>query len=362
MKTIFIIHNYTESTVASMSYYLAHYLSSRNYKVIFISHKPFFKESFEDKNVVVYSWPNGNRPTSLTAALWYSKLFFKYNPNLIICHFGGVNLSVILSKIFSLNKIKTFASYDTLSSQIELDSSRNKFFSMVLKFRKKIIYSFFCNQIICPSELAVNDLHSYFKIDKGIKILNPMVDRFKNEKYESNNIVISFLGRIDKSKGVLLLVDAFNEYCKINPLTILELKIAGCGSEEVVLLDKISKNDRIRYEGALSYEKVDGFLNNSNFTIVPSLSDNLPTVGIESLMNGVPLLISSNTGLTLELENEINCFVFKPELKELILIFKKIESKKYNYFILKERSREIYKLKFSLESYYKNIEDLITFK
>lgn len=360
MKTILIAHNYTQQTVAAMSYNLAHYLGNNNYKVVFISHKPFFEKEIVDENVIVYSWPTTARPTSLKDAIWFVKLYFKYKPSVLISHFGSVNITVIVAKILSLWKVKTLPYYHTLSGQLLLDNKESNYRRNLKRIRKYIVYRLFCNQIICPSELSKLDLIDYFKINKGIKVLNPMNDRFQVIKESNaNEILLSYLGRIDKSKGIFLLVEAFNLYSQQNIKTRIRLQIAGSGSEENDLLKAIKPNNKVNYIGGLTYDKVDGFLRKGTHTIIPSYCDNLPTVGIESLMNGIPLLISKNTGLTLELEEDVSCITFNPKTNELIELFNDLDNDKYNYLQLKVNARKIYLEKFSVDSYCETIVKLI---
>ena len=104
MKTILIAHNYSENSFATMSYHLAHHLADMGHKVVFISHKPFFLEKQFIKKVkgeiIVYSWPTQKRPTSVIDAIWFSKIYLKYKPEIIIAHFVGSNITISLSKIF----------------------------------------------------------------------------------------------------------------------------------------------------------------------------------------------------------------------------------------------------------------------
>lgn len=360
MKTIVIAHNYTQQTVAAMSYNLAHYLSNNNYKVIFISHRPFFEKEFIDDKVIVCSWPTNARPTSLKDAIWFAKLYLKYKPNIIISHFGSVNITVIVAKILSFWKVKTFPYYHTLSKQLMLDNIESKSLKCIKNFRKYIVYKFFCDQIICPSELSKLDLLEYFKLDKGIKVLNPINDRFIDlKKINSNKIKLSYLGRIDKSKGVFLLAEAFNFYCEQNPATQIKLQIAGSGNQENNFYEIIKSNKNVNYIGALNYDKVDNFLKTGSYTIIPSFSDNLPTVGLESLMNGIPLLISRSTGLTLELNDTLNCVIFNPVINELIQLFSNLEDDRYDYKNLKINARKIYLKKFGVDNYCKAIVAVI---
>lgn len=360
MKTIIIAHNYTQQTVAAMSYNVAHYLANKNYKVIFISHKPFFENKFIDDKVMVCSWPTSGRPTGFKDAIWFAKIVLKYKPNVVISHFGSVNITVMIAKIFSLWRVKTLPYYHTVSEALEIDNKGKTFLSRFKKIRKYFIYKIFCDKIICPSELSKLDLFNYFKIKKGVKVLNPMNDRCQGVTEEAKNkIILSYLGRINRSKGVFLLVETFNLYCEQNPKTQIKLSIAGSGSEEKDFERIINSNSNISFIGGLSYDEIDSFLREGTYTIIPSFSDNLPTVGLESLMNGIPLLISKNTGLTLELEDAVNCITFSPTQNELMQLFNNLETNMFNYKLLKTNARKIYLEKFGVISYCKSIEDVI---
>ena len=362
MKTILIAHNYTQETVAAMSYNLAHYLANNNYKVIFISHQPFFEKKFIDDKVIVYSWPTKGRPTSFKDAIWFAKLYLRYRPSVIISHFGSVNITVIVSKILSLWKVKALPYYHSISAALEMDNNLTSLISRLKKKRKYLIYKIFCNQIICPSEISRLDLATYFKINKGVKVLNPMTDRFHEiTPNYTNEVVLSYLGRINRSKGVFLLLEAFELYCNKNKTSKIRLKIAGSGSEELEFNEIIKKsnNSKITYVGGIKYYQIDAFLRKGSFTIIPSFFDNLPTVGLESLMNGVPLLISKNTGLTQELEENVSCIPFDPTLNDFLHLFNRLENSQYDYSTLKLNARQVYLQKFDINSYCSAIQALI---
>ena len=361
MKTVIIAHNYTKQTVAAMSYKVAHYLADNNYKVVFISHKPFFENKFIDNNVIVYSWPTSGRPTGFKDALWFAKIVLNYKADFVISHFGSVNITVIISKIVTFWNVKTFPYYHTLSTQLSIDSKGLTYFAKFKKIRKYLVYKFFCDKIICPSEFSKNDLAQYFNLKKGIKILNPMIDRSSSDgsATDCTGITLSYLGRINESKGIYLLISAFNSYCKRNKKTKIKLNIAGSVINEAEFNNLIKSNLNISYKGALSYDKIDDFIRNGTYTIIPSYSDNLPTVGLESLMNGIPIIISENTGLTQELAGNVNCLKFAPTNEELLLLFENLDSDAFDYRMLKNNSRKIYLEKFGMESYCKRILELV---
>lgn len=364
MKTILIAHNYSKNSFATMSYHLAHELANLGCRVVFISYRPYFSEKQIIKkgkgSIIIYSWPTKNRPTSIKDFLWYSKIYLKYKPEIILGHFAAGNIVNVVSKILSFGKARTMVYYHTLISQIVMDKKRNTFKMILLRLRKRMFYHFFCDTVICPSIIAKEDLLQHFCINKGSVVLNPMSDRFRKSTIISKeNIIISYLGRLDISKGVLDLIEAFKVYKGGNPSTKIILNIAGSGSEKADVIKMINDDSDINFFGELEYNQIDEYLSNGHFTIIPSKLDNLPTVGIESLMNRVPLLISNGTGLTEYLTDGEDCFKFEPNLNEVVITFERVEN---NFHLQKEMAniaRITFEKKFTISNYFNAMIKLI---
>ncbi len=358
MKTILIAHNYSEKSISSMSFQLANHLAEKGFRVVFISYRPFFEKEQHIKKgkgeIVLLSWTSKSRPTSFKDFFWFSKVYLKYKPSIIIGHFVGSNITILVSKILSFWKIKTFEYYHTIS-----DLSNISFKQKTLLWRKKIFYKLFCDVIICPSILAQNDLKKYFQVSKSKVILNAISDRFVDyKKLTSNSIVISYLGRLEKSKGIVDLILALQKHKKINTNSKIVLNIAGTGSEESSIKKMIANDLDIKFHGELSYDKVDEYLNRGNYTIIPSTFDNLPTVGIESLMLRIPVLASTSIGLSDYLIDGVNCFKFDPNLNSILEIFKKIDSN-LNYNEMSLNARKNYLNLFETKKYISNMEVLL---
>ena len=364
MKTVLIAHNFEVDSVANMSYILAHRIAEKGNRVIFMSHKPYFKESFKKKIgngiLIVFSWSSDRRPTGFKDFRWFYKIYKEYKPSIIIGHFVGSNITTVLSKILSLNKVKTYIYYHTLSKQLSIDIKHKNIKSRFNYLRKRLFYLFFCDKIICPSHLAKKDLSDYFQINKGIVVLNPMQDRFEIKKLNNkNNIIISFLGRLDTSKGVLDLIEGFKLFKKQYEKSKLILQIAGSGKYSEFLKEELKKFGGITFFGKLDYKQVDNYIRESNFIIIPSKIDNLPTVGLEALMNSTPLLISTETGLTKYLIDNKDCYKFKPNIDSIVEMFKKVEENFYSFNKLSENARLTYIELFSIEKYVAKMEKII---
>ncbi len=347
-----------------MSYYLARSIASEGNKVVFISYRPFFNKAFDENvekgKLIVHSWPTENRPVKFRDAIWFAKLYLKYKPSVIISHFVSVNITIILSKILSLGKVKTFPYYHTLSSQIQQDVSSSFFKKVIKKIRKQLVYKWFANAIICPSDLAKEDLKIHFKNSKGIKIVNPIRDRFKEkEDLNPDFIEISYLGRLEPSKGVIDLVNAFLKYKMGHQGSRIILNIAGSGSQYNEIQELSRDHTDIIFFGALPYNEIDAYLNKSHYAIIPSKFDNLPTVGLEAMMNGTPVLISDNTGLSLELTDGVECFKFNPTIEGMLILFDKIEKNIISHKIMSGNARKTFSEKFGVESYSNAMKKII---
>lgn len=364
MKTILIAHNYSEVSFATMSFNLAHHLANEGHQVIFISHQPYFPEIKNIKKgrgeITICSWPTQKRPTSLRDFFWYAKIHMKYKPDVVIGHFVGSNISISCSKFLSFGKTKTIEYYHTLTQQLLSDQRKSPLKQWFFSFRKKVFYRLFCEVIVCPSMLALEDLKNNYYCKNGIVVLNPMSDRFVSKKNNSQKaIIISYLGRLDNSKGVLDLINAFSTYKEKFKNSKIILNIAGTGSQEMEIRDLIENNVGIRYFGGLNYDKIDGYLNESHFVIIPSKFDNLPTVGLESMMNQTPLLISRATGLTDYLTDGKECFKFNPTVDGMVALFRRVEEEFDGCNQMGIHARNTFLEKFSMENYCTTFDKMI---
>jgi glycosyltransferase involved in cell wall biosynthesis len=364
MKTILIAHNYSEVSFSAMSYHLAHHLANLGHQVVFISHQPYFSEvqvvKKENGKIIICSWPTKKRPISIQDFLWYAKIHLKYKPDIVIGHFVGSNISVSVSKLLSFGKVKTFEYYHTLTDQLLADVKKTSIKQKMLFFRKKTFYNLFCDAIICPSALAKKDLEDFYLIDSGLVLLNPITDRFKNKMaIDPATITISYLGRLDPSKGVIDLIDAFKVYKNKVRNSKIILNIAGTGSQELEIREMIKDNLAMHYLGGLPYAAIDDYLNKSHFVIIPSKFDNLPTVGLESMMNQTPLLLSNTIGLASYLTDGKECFKFESNVDSMVSLFDKIENNFNLYEQMSFHARATFLGKFGVDTYCNAISNLI---
>jgi len=186
------------------------------------------------------------------------------------------------------------------------------------------------------------------------------MDRFVSKSIvDSTTIIVSFLGRLDPSKGVLEMIEAYQKYKENNPNSKIIINIAGAGQLEQEIVAIAERAIGIKYHGVLAYDAIDGYLNKSHFAIIPSKIDNLPTVGLEAMMNKTPLLLSSTTGLTHYMTEGHDCFIFQPTVQGILSVFEKVEQlQPADFALMSENARASFEENYSIKTYCDNFSSM----
>ncbi|GHD98609.1 hypothetical protein U879_14145 [Defluviimonas sp. 20V17] len=106
-----------------------------------------------------------------------------------------------------------------------------------------------------------------------------------------------FLGRIERSKGVFMLIDVFEQLAAAHPR--LSLTIAGSGSADAELSQRIAaspQRDRIAFPGRLNSDQVHVAIAKADLLVCPTMTtfnEGLALVGFEAAAHGVPSVLSS---------------------------------------------------------------------
>lgn len=366
MKSVILIaHNYSTKSLSVMSYSLAHYFTERGNKVIFISYRPYYYKpqlnTINGGELLILSWPTYARPTRINDFIWFAKIYYKHRPTIIIGHFVGSIISILVSKILSLGRAETYCYYHTLSTQLNEYNKDKNILYYIKYLRKKIFYKYFCTKILATSNKANKDFRNYYGATNSTSHLTPISDRFNATIIKrGGNIVVGFLGRLHESKGLMPLISAFEKYWKLYPEKDIILKISGSGSlkNQVIKLSKQYTN--CKYLGELEYDEIDTFIQSATAMIIPSISDNLVTVGIETLMHQKPLIISSNTGLSEYLSPDYDCIEIDSTFESIFNIICQISNHQINLRKISENGRKTYLKNFTIKDYCHQMATIIS--
>ena len=193
--------------------------------------------------------------------------------------------------------------------------------------------------------LFKDTLRKYYKNLKGIVCINsPAIEHYKqyNKTYFIPNIIgepfenqpeislenkenlISFVGRLDREKNAIALLEIFKE-SKIH--TDWKLQIIGNGSERKNLEQFVEKNqlqDRVIFYGTKTSEEILKLLRRSKIFGFTSLKEALPTVLLEAMFCGNAIIsyncnygpsdiVKNNSGFLIDVNNKED-FIQKLEM------------------------------------------------
>lgn len=185
------------------------------------------------------------------------------------------------------------------------------------KFKKKWLNWLirpFISKIVwhATAEMEKNEILAVFPnarvevIANGIKldefqnfnIITPLdfTNKFTHKEFITEKIIVS-MGRLQKKKGLDILVDAFVEVLDYYPNAKLFIA-GGDEGEEQNLRDQIQRlglEDSAFLVGVISGQDKIDFLANADLFVLPSHNENFGIVYAESLVAGTPIVASLNT-------------------------------------------------------------------
>jgi len=191
---------------------------------------------------------------------------------------------------------------------------------MIYEKIKRFVHHFLLQNIkafIAPSKylqniVASNSSHRPEQIYNGFALPKPL-------PFISNFTAI-FIGRLTDDKGVDTLIDAVPKI--LYQIPDFKLLVAGKGVSAEELKDQVKKlkiQDSVSFLGSLSKADVFENLKSSSLVVVPSnWPENLPTVCVEALSSGKPIVATQVGGIPEIVEHNENGILVAPHNPDLL--------------------------------------------
>ena len=202
------------------------------------------------------------------------------------------------------------------------------------------------------------NLSKYHTIYSGIEIKNrdiPHKSEFKvNAGIQKNTLIVTMIAGITADKGHDLAVDAFKlTLNEINNSTKCMLIFIGEDYTDGAVekyVSEIDLSNEIKFLGFCEYNFINEVLNDTDIFILPSKREGLPTVIIEAMKYGIPVIASDVGGVSEIVKNEENGYLTSPnninELKDkLVQLIRSPEKRK----LMGEKGRNLVESKFELD-------------
>lgn len=170
------------------------------------------------------------------------------------------------------------------------------------------------DQIICLSENTRQILQEDYKLEsrKLSVIYNGLSDCSPNrekavlcKKYRLQNIpIVLFTGRLDEIKGLRYVIQAFKKVVKTLPHC--HMIITGNGSFDMYLKECEDIWTSITFTGLIDKQHLYELYTIADVGIMPSFHEQCSYVAIEMMMHGIPLIVSTSTGLNEMVEESVS--------------------------------------------------------
>lgn len=288
------------------------------------------------------------------AIIFIRKIIDEIQPDIIHVHSTWAGLFVRLPYLIKKKKCKII--YTAHGWSFIMDVSRKKKFLYAIIER---ILSMITDKIINISKFEEKEALNYgLNKKKMVVIYNGVKDKNYNIEcnMDKNNdkIKLLFVGRLDKTKGIDILLNIYNK-CKFKNL---HLYIIG---ESVLDNIEIKSDDTITYLGWIDNKDIDKYYQMCDVVIMPSRWDGFGLVAIEAMRNSKPVIVSNRGALPELVKNGINGYIFQIEnIDTLEMILKDLNKKEL--VALGKCARKIYEDKYTADIFcekiltvYKNI-------
>lgn len=227
----------------------------------------------------------------------------KEKPHALVSHFNVFNVVAAMAKILAMSPVKlTLVEHTSFSITYYKRTKSPKLREKILPIVRCWFYRY-ANDIVTVSKGLAKDLETYLKMKPGsVKtIYNPVIDDslFTKSKeaiehpwFQPGEVpIILGVGRLSPEKDFPTLIRAFAKVRQVQPVRLV---ILGGGNEESKL--KVL----IRELGLEADVDLPGFVSNpypyiarSSVFVLSSYREGLPTVIIESMALGIPV-VSTN--------------------------------------------------------------------
>lgn len=215
---------------------------------------------------------------------------------------------------------------------------------------------------ICPSKILTYWMKKSLKINNVSYIPNFIdIKTDQTQEIKKNNNQFLFVGRLNKGKGVGVLIRAIKAVKEKYPQILL--KIIGNGPERKnleKLTKKLNLQNNVNFLGKIVHKKISRYYKESLVVIIPSIwMENAPLTALEAMTHKKPLIVSNRGGLPELVKNKKNGFVFEPGSPQDLAM--KITKILKNLVLVKEMGKNselLTKTKFSKKSHFKHLDKI----
>jgi len=294
-----------------------------------------------------------------TPLIQFSSILKQHKVNIIQTHGHKANFIVfILSRFISKPWISFVHGWTDEDWKIRaynrVDKLLLKFPDRLVTVSKEMAFKLYSSGISRDKVKIINNAVS----EKGIPKENPPLEVRDALKIPEEDRLLGVIGRLSSEKGQIHFLQAFSEVIKTFPqVTAL---IVGEGPDEKKLKEFcISKkiHPKVIFTG---YQKdITSIYKSLDLVILPSLSEGMPNVALESMLLGTPVIGTKVGGIPEVITDQKTGMLIPPEdTASLTRTILELLNNKSKMTVLSENAKRFMQENFSLEKRVKSIIEL----
>jgi glycosyltransferase involved in cell wall biosynthesis len=241
-------------------------------------------------------------------------LLVKYEPSHILCSKLYIMPSVfIYSKLFNIPMI--------VSIHTDMFTKKSIFSKEIDKFILNRVDSIICHGPFLVKQVSdivkeINKIYEYNAISNDLIDLSTSKIRNKNLENLTEDFIFTYVGRIEESKGVFDLYNAFKSMINTNDKDII-LVFAGEGSanEKIkILINDDGLKNNVTLLGKLDRQEIAHLLKNTSVVVTPSRSyfpEGRCMSAMEALVMNIPVIAPNYGPFPYLIKNGSNGLLFK---------------------------------------------------
>jgi N-acetyl-alpha-D-glucosaminyl L-malate synthase BshA len=238
--------------------------------------------------------------------------------------------------------------FKKIISKVVLNSA-DKVIALTEDMKEKLQINYKKNIVVLPNGIDLKKFEGFSK--QGMR---------DNFKIGSDEKIITFVGSFKLVKGVKYLIEAFAIIFKRN--SEVKLLLIGDGPERKNLKNMVETHNltlSVDFMGNVANQKIPEYLSISDIFVLPSLSEGFPSVILEAMASGLPIIATRVGGLPEIIKEGENGFLVDPKnsnqiadkavlflensrLREKISGNNKEKSKEYNWENIIEKLVKVY--------------------
>lgn len=290
--------------------------------------------------------------------LFYPPLNMGFNPLTFVLYFAKISQTI---KRYNINVInyhhRVFAPLIWLVKIINHNISTFYTAHNVFDDYRNLLLT--ADTFVAVSEASKRDLQRSGK--KNIVVLTHGIETIQRTRHRQRNRTIGYIGRLERHKGILCLLDAMRILVDKNMGYKLILRGEGPLEKEIL---RRREDLRIEKQVALDPPRIreDEILDNIDLLVLPSfVLEGFGLVLVEAMREGIPVVGSNIGGINEVITDGFNGRLVEPgNPRQLADTIQEILDDEVKRELLVANGRRTIKDKYSLERYLTNYRQLLT--